>query len=572
MPAPRARSSTEIVDSGRSSSSFSQVVRIASSRSSPDGRGGRRLRAPRRVLGKATIAPTYRGCDLRLNMLLTRSTDCRYGASVAAQPEHVDVLIVGAGLSGIGAACRLRTESPGKSFTILEARDAIGGTWDLFRYPGVRSDSDMFTLSYRFRPWTGKKSIADGWSIKNYIEETAREYRVADQIRYHHRVISAEWSSEDARWTVVAERTDTGETVQLTCSWLSVCAGYYRYDEGFRPHFEGEEGFAGQLVHPQHWPEDLDYAGKRVVVIGSGATAVTLVPSLIDKAEHVTMLQRTPSYIVSLPGEDPVAQRLRGKLSPTAVYRIVRAKNLLLSTLMYQFSRRRPEAMKSLLRKGQLKALPPGFDIETHFAPPYNPWDQRLCLIPDGDLFQALSSGKAEIAPGRISCFTETGIRLESGEELPADLIVTATGLQVQPLGGMTLTVDGEKVDLSGRVSYKGMMFSGVPNLDMVFGYTNASWTLKADLINRYVCRLLNHMAAEGYVSATPVAPPEGASEPFVPLTSGYIQRSLAQLPRQASRAPWRVYQNYFLDRRIMGRGRLDDEGMTFQRAGERVR
>src|SRR3954452_11383817 len=571
MPAPRARSSTEMADSGRSSSSFSHVVRIAISRSSPDGRGGRRLRAPRRVLGKATIAPPYRGCDLRLNMLLTRSTDCRYGASVAAQPEHVDVLIVGAGLSGIGAACRLRTESPGKSFTLLEARDAIGGTWDLFRYPGVRSDSDMFTLSYRFRPWTGKKAIADGWSIKNYIEETAREYRVADAIRYHHRIVAAEWSSEDARWTVTAECTDTGETVLLTCSWLSVCAGYYRYDEGFRPHFEGEESFGGQLIHPQHWPEDLDYTGKRVVVIGSGATAVTLVPSLTDRAEHVTMLQRTPSYIVSLPGEDPLAQKLRGRLSPTATYRAVRAKNLVLSTLMYQFSRRRPEAMKSLLRKGQLKALPPGFDIETHFAPPYDPWDQRLCLIPDGDLFKALSSGKAEIVTGRIACFTEGGIRLESGEELAADIVVTATGLQVQPLGGMTLTVDGEKVDLSGRVSYKGMMFSGVPNLNMVFGYTNASWTLKADLINSYVCRLLNHMVAEGYVSATPVAPPEGGRDPFVPLTSGYIQRSIAQLPRQASRAPWRVYQNYFLDRRIMGRGRLDDEGMTFQRAGERL-
>jgi cation diffusion facilitator CzcD-associated flavoprotein CzcO len=507
-------------------------------------------------------------------MLLTHSTDCRYGSAVAAQPnpQHVDVLIVGAGLSGIGAACRLRTESPGRSFAILEARDAIGGTWDLFRYPGVRSDSDMFTLSYRFRPWTGKKSIADGWSIKNYIEETAREYRVTDQIRFHHRVLAAEWSGEDARWTVTAERTDTGETVLLTCSWLSVCAGYYRYDEGFRPHFEGEEGFRGQLVHPQHWPEDLDYAGKRVVVIGSGATAVTLVPSLTDRAEHVTMLQRTPSYIVSLPGEDPLANKLRGRLSPKAVYRTVRAKNLLLSTLMYQFSRRRPEAMKALLRKGQVAALPPGFDIETHFAPPYNPWDQRLCLIPDGDLFKALSSSKAEIVTGRIDRFTETGIRLESGEELPADIVVTATGLQVQPLGGMTLTVDGEKVDLSGRVSYKGMMFSGVPNLDMVFGYTNASWTLKADLINRYVCRLLNHMDAHGYVSATPVAPAEGGSEPFVPLTSGYIQRSIAQLPRQGKRAPWRVYQNYFLDRRVMGRGTLEDEGMTFQRAGERVR
>jgi monooxygenase len=511
-------------------------------------------------------------------MLLTLSTDCRYGASVAAQPlevpdlseprpgEHVDVLIVGAGLSGIGAACRLRTECPGKSFAILEAREAIGGTWDLFRYPGVRSDSDMFTLSYRFRPWTGRKSIADGPSIRRYIEETAREYRVTDRIRYRHRVVAAEWSSEDARWTVTVERTDTGETLQLTCSWLSVCAGYYRYDEGFRPQFEGEERFRGQIVHPQHWPEDLDHTGKRVVVIGSGATAVTLVPSLTDRAEHVTMLQRTPSYIISLPGEDPLARALRGKLPPPAVYRLVRGKNLVLSTLMYQFSRRRPEAMKALVRKGQVKALPEGYDVDTHFAPPYDPWDQRLCLIPDGDLFRALRSGKAEVVTDRIRTFTEDGVELESGRTLSADIVVTATGLQVQPLGGMTLTVDGEKVDPSTRVSYKGMMFSGVPNLDMVFGYTNASWTLKADLINRYACRLLNHLDAHGYVSATPVAPAEGGSAPFVDLTSGYIRRSLAQLPQQGSRAPWRVYQNYFLDRRIMNRGSVEDEGMTFQR------
>ena len=502
-------------------------------------------------------------------MLLTRSTDCRYGASVAAQPEHsaehVDVLIVGAGVSGIGAACRLRTESPGKSFTILEARDAIGGTWDLFRYPGVRSDSDMFTLSYRFRPWTGKKSIADGWSIKNYIEETAREYRVADRIRYHHRVVAAEWSSEDARWTVTAERTDTGETVLLTCSWLSVCAGYYRYDEGFRPHFEGEESYRGQLVHPQHWPEDLDYAGKRVVVIGSGATAVTLVPSLAAEAEHVTMLQRTPSYIVSLPGEDPLANKLRGRLSPKAVYRTVRAKNLVLSTLMYQFSRRRPEAMKALLRKGQVAALPPGFDIETHFAPPYNPWDQRLCLVPDGDLFKALSSHKADIVTGKIERFTETGIRLASGEELPADIVVTATGLQVQPLGGMTLTIDGEKVDLAGRVSYKGMMLSGVPNLDMVFGYTNASWTLKADLVADYVCRLLAHLDEHGLREVVPVRDDSLDEVPLMDFSAGYVLRSLDQLPVQGSRAPWRLRQNYLHDVRTIRKGAIDDGVLAFR-------
>jgi len=484
-----------------------------------------------------------------------------------APPQHVDVLIVGAGLSGIGAACRIRTECPGTSFLVLESRDAIGGTWDLFRYPGVRSDSDMFTLSYRFRPWEGDTSIADGWTIRRYIQDTAREYRVTDRIRFHHRVVSAEWSSEEARWTVTAERTDTGETTRFTCSWMSVAAGYYRYDQGFRPHFEGEEHFSGTIVHPQHWPEDLDYAGKRIVVIGSGATAVTLVPSLTGTAGHVTMLQRTPSYIVSLPGTDPVARALRTRLPAATAYRIVRAKNVLLTTLVYQFSRRRPAAMKALVRKGLVKQLPAGFDVDTHFSPPYDPWDQRLCIVPDGDLFRALSEGKASIVTDRIAGLTETGVRLESGQDIPADIVVTATGLRVQPLGGMTLTVDGEKVDLSGRFAYKGMMFSGVPNLAMIFGYTNASWTLRADLINRYACRLLNFMGSNGYVSATPVAPPDGRSAPFVDLSSGYIRRSLDELPRQGTRSPWRVYQNYLRDRRLMRGGTLEDEGMTFQRA-----
>jgi cation diffusion facilitator CzcD-associated flavoprotein CzcO len=488
-------------------------------------------------------------------------------AEVERAPEHVDALIVGAGLSGVGAASRLRAECPGKTFAVLEARGAIGGTWDLFRYPGVRSDSDMFTLSYRFRPWTGSTAIADGRSIRRYIEETAREYRVTERIRFHHRVVSAEWSSADARWTVTAERTDTGETVRLTCSWLTVAAGYYDYAEGFRPRFRGEERFGGALVHPQHWPEDLDYAGKRIVVIGSGATAVTLVPSLTDRAAHVTMLQRTPSYIISLPEKDPIATVLRKRLPAAAAYRIVRAKNVLLTTVMYQFSRRRPAAMKALIRKGLVKQLPAGYEVDTHFSPPYDPWDQRLCIVPDGDLFRALSDGSASIVTDRIAEFTETGVRLESGAELPADIIVTATGLKVRPLGGMSLTVDGEKVDLAERYSYKGMMFSGVPNLAMVFGYTNASWTLRADLINRYACRLLRHMDAHGYVAATPVPPKDGHSAPFVDLTSGYIQRALHELPRQGSRSPWRVYQNYLLDRRLMRRGSLEDEGMTFQRA-----
>jgi cation diffusion facilitator CzcD-associated flavoprotein CzcO len=495
-----------------------------------------------------------------------------------AAPEHLDVLVVGAGISGVGAACRLTTESPGRTFAVLESRDAIGGTWDLFRYPGVRSDSDMYTLSYRFRPWTGRKAIADGWSIRQYVQDTAREYGITDRIRFHHRVVSAEWSSDEARWTVTAERTDTGGTVVLTCSWLAVCAGYYRYDEGYRPAFPGEEDFAGTVVHPQHWPEDLDHSGKRIVVIGSGATAVTLVPALARTAEHVTMLQRTPSYIVSLPEEDPLATRLRRRLPATAAYPVVRAKNLLMSTVMYQLSRRRPEVMKALVRKGQVALLPAGYDVDTHFTPPYEPWDQRLCLVPDGDLFTALSSGRAAVVTDRIARFTEKGILLESGEELPADVVVTATGLNVQPVGGMRLTVDGEQVDLSGTVSYKGMMLSGVPNFDMVFGYTNASWTLKADLVNRYMCRVLNHMAAHGYDVALPVAPPEGPAAPFIDLTSGYVQRGLAGLPRQGARSPWRLHQNYFRDLRLLRLSRVQDEGIRFSRragtpaAGRRAR
>jgi monooxygenase len=487
-------------------------------------------------------------------------------------PEHLDVLIVGAGLSGIGAACHLRDECPDKSFAILESRDAIGGTWDLFRYPGIRSDSDMFTLGYAFRPWTDTQSIADGPSIRRYIVDTAREYGIQETIRFHHQVLSAEWSTPDARWTVTVRRSDTGETVHLTCSWLSICAGYYSYDEGYRPRFEGEEHFAGELIHPQHWPEDLDVTGKRVVVIGSGATAVTLVPSLADDAEHVTMLQRTPSYILSLPGKDPLAQVLRKRLPATIAYPIVRWKNVLLSTLLYQFSKRRPAAARRLIRRLTQKQLPAGFDVDTHFNPPYDPWDQRLCLVPDGDLFRTLRRGKASIVTDRIAGFTEKGIALESGEHLDADVIVTATGLNLQPMGGMSLVVDGAPVDVSEQVSYKGMMLSGVPNLTMVIGYTNASWTLKADLVNRYVCRLLQHLDAHGYASATPVAPPQGADVPFLDLSSGYVQRSLASLPKQGSRKPWKLHQNYIRDVQLMRRGPLDDEGMTFQRRSTAAR
>jgi monooxygenase len=479
-------------------------------------------------------------------------------------PEHVDVLIVGAGLSGIGAACHLQAEVPGKTYAVLESRGAIGGTWDLFRYPGIRSDSDMFTLGYAFRPWTGAKAIADGESIREYIVDTAREYGVEDKIRFHHEVVSADWSSAEARWTVTARRTDTGETVQLTCSWLSVCSGYYRYDEGFRPEFPGEQRFAGELIHPQHWPEDFDATGKRIVVIGSGATAVTLVPNLADDAEHVTMLQRTPSYIMSLPGKDPLAELLRSKLPPKVAYPIVRWKNVLTTTALFQASRRWPNGVRKLIRSLTAKQLPAGVDVDTHFNPPYDPWDQRLCLVPDGDLFRTLRSGKASMVTDRIATFTETGIELESGGHLDADVVVSATGLNLLAMGGMTLSLDGEAVDVPETVSYKGMMLSGVPNFSMVIGYTNASWTLKADLVNRYVCRLLQHMDQRGQAVATPVAPPEGADLPFLDLASGYVQRSLAQLPKQGSRTPWKLHQNYLRDVRLMRRGPLEDEGISF--------
>ncbi len=394
--------------------------------------------------------------------------------------EHLDVLIVGAGLSGIGAAHHLQEAFPWRSYAILEAREEIGGTWDLFRYPGIRSDSDMHTLGYRFKPWTRAKSITDGDSILEYVRETAREGGIDRNIRFGHRVVRAEWSSEDERWEVEAEQG--GEAVRLTCAYLWVCSGYYRYDKGFTPEFEGSEDFKGEIVHPQHWPEDLDYAGKRVVVIGSGATAVTLVPAMAERAAGVTMLQRSPTYIASMPAEDPIASGLRRFLPDRAVYPIVRWKNVLLQSLFYQVSRRRPRWIKKLIRQGVVRSLPPGYDVDKHFRPKYNPWDQRMCLVPNGDLFKTIREGKATVVTDTIERFAEGGIELSSGEKLEADVIVTATGLNLLFLGGMKLVVDGEPVELSKKMAYKGMMLSGVPNCAFTVGYTNASWTLKADL------------------------------------------------------------------------------------------
>jgi cation diffusion facilitator CzcD-associated flavoprotein CzcO len=479
-------------------------------------------------------------------------------------PEHLDVLIVGAGLSGIGAAWHLKDRCPGKSYAILEAREDLGGTWDLFRYPGIRSDSDMHTLGYRFKPWGAAKSIADGPSILEYVRETAREHGIERKIRYGHRVLGAEWSSTDSCWTVEVKRSDTGETSRLTCGFLWSCGGYYDYDEGYTPDFPGIDRFSGSVVHPQHWPEDLDYAGKRVVVIGSGATAVTLVPAMAKKAAHVTMLQRSPTYIASLPAEDRIASRLRRYLPERAAYALVRWKNVLIQALFYQLSRRRPERVKRWIRRGVQSSLPPGYDVDKHFKPRYNPWDQRMCLVPDGDLFRAISRGDASVVTERIASFTEDGIELESGEELEAEVIVTATGLNLQFLAGMRLAVDGEEVDVPSKVAYKGMMLSGVPNMAFTVGYTNASWTLKADLTSEYVCRLLNHMDEHGYKHCAPEVDPSVVEQPLLTFTSGYVLRSLDRFPKQGSREPWRLRQNYVLDIRTIRRGPIDDGAMRF--------
>ncbi len=482
--------------------------------------------------------------------------------------EHLDVLIVGAGLSGIGAAWHLQERCPGKSYAIFEARGELGGTWDLFRYPGIRSDSDMHTLGYRFKPWTAAKSITDGTSILEYVRETARDHGIDEKIRYRRRVRGAAWSSAEARWAVEVEHVDTGEVTRLTCGLLWACSGYYRYDEGYTPELEGVERFAGPVVHPQHWPEDLDYRGKRVVVIGSGATAITLVPAMAEQAAHVTMLQRSPTYIASLPAEDRVAIALRRYLPERAAYAAVRWKNVLFQSLFYQLSRRRPELMKRIIRRGVERSLPAGYDVDKHFKPPYNPWDQRMCLVPDGDLFRAISKGDASVVTERIARFNEHGIELESGEELEADVVVTATGLNLLFLGGIQLTVDGKSIDVPHTMAYKGMMLSGVPNMVFTVGYTNASWTLKADLTSEYVCRLLQHMDAHGYTRCVPEVDPSISEQPLLDFTSGYVQRSLHEFPKQGSEEPWKLRQNYVIDIRTIRRGSIDDGALRFGSGG----
>ncbi|MAR91087.1 MAG: FAD-containing monooxygenase EthA [Pseudomonadales bacterium] len=478
--------------------------------------------------------------------------------------DFVDVLIVGAGLSGIGAACHLQHKLPNKSYLILEGREAIGGTWDLFRYPGIRSDSDMYTLGYNFKPWNNPKAIADGPDIRSYIRETAREHGVTRHIRFQHRAVKAAWDSNSARWTVDVKRTDTGETIQIQCRFFLGCTGYYNYQAGYTPEFPGRERFQGEIIHPQQWPEDLDYAGKQVVVIGSGATAVTLIPAMAEKTGHITMLQRSPTYVASVPLKDKLANKLRRYLPDKLVYRLARTRNVGFQMAFYKLARTRPKAIRRLLLAQVRRQVGDDFDMK-HFSPHYNPWDERLCAVPNGDLFKAIRRGQASVVTDHIKTFTEQGIRLQSGQELKADIIITATGLDLQLLGGMQLEVDGQPFDLSQTMNYKGVMFQDLPNFAMVFGYTNASWTLKADLTCEYLCRLWQLMDKRGMRQVTPrLTDGDVHEEPFVDFQSGYIKRALDKLPKQGNKSPWKLHQNYALDMAMLRFGEVDDGVVTF--------
>ena len=478
--------------------------------------------------------------------------------------EHFDVLVVGAGISGIGAGYHLGANCPDKTYAILEGRPQMGGTWDLFRYPGIRSDSDMYTLGYSFKPWTDAKAIADGPAILNYLHETAKEFDIERHIRYRHQVKSAAWSTEDAAWTVDVEVGEDKQIVQMTCNFLFMCSGYYSYKGGYSPDFPGEDKFQGRIVHPQNWPEDIDYKGKRVIVIGSGATAVTLVPEMAKDAAHVTMLQRSPTYVVSRPAEDALANNLRRWFPPMLAYGLIRWKNVLFGMYFFRMARKKPQQVKEYILKMVREQL--GDDlVKKHFTPTYNPWDQRLCLVPNGDLFDAIKSNRADVVTDHIETFTEKGIKLKSGKELEADLIVTATGLNLEVLSGLDIKVDGKPVDISRTFNYKGMMYSDVPNLASSFGYTNASWTLKCDLTCGYVCRLLNYMDETGYRQCTPHnTDPALEAEPALDFTSGYVQRSIDKFPKQGSRAPWKLYQNYALDIISLKFGKIEDGVMEF--------
>lgn len=486
------------------------------------------------------------------------------GSAGGTVQEHVDVLIVGAGLSGIGAACRLSTEAPDVSYAIVEARGASGGTWDLFRYPGIRSDSDMFTLAYPFRPWRGRKAIADGADILDYLRATAAEYDVDRQITYQARVVRAEFSTATARWTVTIENTESKARSTRTCGFLYLCTGYYRYDEGYTPAWPDLENFAGRVVHPQSWPHDLDVDGKRIVVIGSGATAVTLVPALVAAGAQVTMLQRSPSFVLALPNRDPVADVLQRVLPAPTAYRAIRWKNVTVATTVYSLCRKFPHRARAALIKGAARQLPAGYDVQTHFNPRYQPWDQRMCLVPGGDFFEAIRSGRADVVTDNIERFTRNGLELTSGATLEADMVITATGLNLLTMGGVELVVDDVEVSVPERVAFKAMMLDGVPNMAFAIGYTNAAWTLKVDLVSTYVAALLVSMRQKGYATVTPRLPAgDMATSPIFDMRSGYFLRSLETLPQQGDRAPWRLHQHYRKDA-AMFTSPLDDEELEF--------
>jgi monooxygenase len=478
--------------------------------------------------------------------------------------EHVDVLIVGAGISGIGAAYYLQKMQPGKSFAIVEARDEIGGTWDLFRYPGIRSDSDLHTFSYEFKAWENEKAIASADAIMAYLRETVSENGIGKAIRFRHKVISAAWSTQDARWLVEIERTDTGEHVTMSCGWFFCASGYYRYDEGYTPEFPGRERFTGQIVHPQHWPEDLDYRGKRVVIIGSGATAVTLVPAMAGTAGHVTMLQRSPTYIVPVPSEDRIANTLPKLIGRKRAYAVTRRKNVARQRLIFRFCQHYPGAARRLIRHLNAKQLPAGYPVDEHFKPAYNPWDQRLCAVPDSDMFKAIREGRASVVTDQIDTFTERGIRLQSGQELEADIIVTATGLSLLAFGGISLSVDGVAVDVAQKVAFKGFLLSDVPNFAYMFGYTNSSWTLKVGLVCEHFCRLLAHMDAHGHAVCYPQSPESMPTRPLLDIGAGYVKRAVDQFPHQGTEGPWRTCMDYRADHKVLREGPVDDERLHF--------
>ena len=479
--------------------------------------------------------------------------------------ESIDVLIIGAGLSGIGGACHLRRSSPDRSFMILESREASGGTWDLFRYPGIRSDSDMYTFGYGFKPWSDKSSIADGHKILSYIREAAAEYDVEQHIRYQHKVVSASWSSMQSRWLVTAERGDTGEQATISCQFIFSCSGYYDYDQGYTPEFAGIDSFKGQVIHAQHWPEQLDYRGKRVVVIGSGATAVTLVPAMCQDTASLVMLQRTPTYIASVPKEQPLAETLRKWLPDSWVFRLIRWKQVLFQIYLYQLSRRNPQGLRKYLLGLVRKEMGPDYDVDTHFTPDYNPWDQRLCGVPDGDLFAAIREKRAEVVTDHIDQFNKEGIHLKSGKQLDADIVVLATGLNLKFAGGVQYSVDGNVLDFAEHFIFRGMMFSGLPNMAFTVGYTNSSWTLKADLTGQYVSRLLNKMARHSYTAVTPRLTGEVEEMPLLDFDAGYVLRSRESFPKQGNRLPWKNYQNYIRDFIGLRLGRQNDDELEFR-------